>query len=96
MFHEYLQKIVEDGELSAAIFIGFAFRDAAINRILSRLSLKTLTFFITKPDITPLPPEKRPPRAPLTEHFRHLCGGLTAETVEICLGEVAASMRRSY
>jgi len=93
-FHEHLRKIVENKKLSAAIFIGFAFRDDAINRILSGLSLKTPTFFITKLDITPLPPEKRPPRAPLTEDFRHLCGGLTAETVVECLVAISAATGR--
>ena len=97
-FHTHLRKVVNEkyAPLSAAVFIGFAFRDDSINRVFSDLPPETPTCFITKSDITPLPPETRPPRAPLIEEkkFRHLCGGLTAETVAECLAAISAATGR--
>ena len=94
-FHRHLREVVNEeyATLSAAIFIGFAFRDYYINTILSDLPPATPTCFITKSDEKPADDE-RPPRAPSTKEYMHLLEGLTAETVEDCLGEISAATGR--
>lgn len=51
-FHTHLRNVVcqEYGPVHAAIFIGFAFRDDAINEILSHLPSETPQYVITKAD----------------------------------------------
>ena len=95
-FHEHLRTVVrgEYEPLSAAIFIGFAFRDDYINTILSDLPPATLTYFITKSDGKPAD-DARPPRAPSTNEYMHLLEGLTAETVERCLKSLSKNVRHN-
>ena len=74
-FHEHLQAVVQ--QASAAIFIGYAFRDAYINAILSQLPSEIPKFVINKDD------------ALLDFSFlagcKHFNDGLTKESVETCL-----------
>ena len=95
-FHEHLRNVVREEyeSLTAAIFIGFAFRDDYINTILSDLPPETPTYFITKPDGKPVDDE-RPPRAPSTKEYMHLLEGLTAETVERCLKSLSKNVRHN-
>ena len=80
-FHEHFRRVVNGvyESLSAAIFVGFAFRDAYINRVLSDLPSDTPTVFITKSDGKPTMTGELPPRAPYTEVFVHFQEGLTHE-----------------
>ena len=97
-FHEHLRNVVREEyeSLTAAIFIGFAFRDDYINTILSDLPPATLTCFITKPKPDEKPTDdERPPRAPSTNEYMHLLEGLTAGTVERCLASISKSVRHN-
>ena len=97
-FHNHLRKVVrgEYGALSAAIFIGFAFRDDYINTILSDLPPATPTYFITKPKPDEKPTDdERPPRAPSTNEYMHLLEGLTAGTVERCLKSLSKNVKHN-
>ena len=97
-FHEHLRKVVREEyePLTAAIFIGFAFRDDYINTILADLPPATPTCFITKPKPDEKPTDdERPPRAPSTNEYMHLLEGLTAGTVERCLASISKSVRHN-
>ena len=94
-FHEHLRTVVrgEYEPLSAAIFIGFAFRDDHINTILSDLPSETLKFVITKSAgdlIDNIPPTG----APFTDTCLHWRGGFTAKTAEDCLLAISTATGR--
>ena len=96
-FHEHLRTVVrgEYEPLSAAIFIGFAFRDDHINTILSDLPSEPLKYVITKSDgkhIDDIPPENAP--ASFRDNCLHGRRGFTEETAEDCLGEISAATGR--
>ena len=74
-FHEHLQAVVQ--QASAAIFIGYAFRDDYINTILSELPSEIPKFVINKDDALP--------DFSFLEGCKHLNDGLTKESVETCL-----------
>lgn len=86
-FHEHLRSVVREeyGALTAAIFIGFAFRDEYINSILGELPSETLASLITKPEGKNLPNMGIAPSVPFSATFTHARGGLTEETVGDCL-----------
>ena len=93
-FHEHLRKVVREEyePLTAAIFIGFAFRDDYINNILADLPSEPLKYVITKSDgkhIDDIPPENAP--ASFRDNCLHGRRGLTEETVESCLGNITVS-----
>ena len=94
-FHEHLRKVVNEKyeSLTVAIFIGFAFRDDYINRILANLPPETPKFVITKSagdliDNTP------PTGAPFTDTCLHWRGGFTAKTAEDCLLAISTATGR--
>lgn len=92
-FHEHLRRVVRGqyGSLTAAIFIGFAFRDDYINSILDDLLSETPKYVITKSDgkhIDDKPPENAP--ASLGDNCLHNREGLTAETIKSCLTNITA------
>ena len=74
-FHEHLQAVVQ--QASAAIFIGYAFRDAYINAILSELPSDIPKFVINRDDSLP--------DFSFLDGCRHLNDGLTEESVSTCL-----------
>ncbi len=86
-FHNHLRSVVREeyGALTAAIFIGFAFRDDYINSILEELPSETPVYLITKPEGENLPDMDRAPSVPFSATFTHARGGLTEETVSDCL-----------
>ena len=95
VFHTRLQRVVrgEHGSLTAAVFIGFAFRDNHINSILDDLPSKPLKYVITKSDgkhIDAKPPENAP--ASFRDNCLHRRDGLTIEATESCLENITASM----
>ena len=96
IFHEHLRNVVrgEYGSLTAAIFIGFAFRDNHINSILDDLPSKLLRYVITKSDeehiIDAKPPENAP--ASFRDNCLHRRDGLTIEAIESCLKNITASI----
>ena len=96
-FHEHLRTVVrgEYEPLSAAIFIGFAFRNDYINTILSDLPPATPTCFITKSDGESID-SKPPARAPFTNSCLHLRGGLTEKAAETCIDQFAPGMGCSH
>ena len=79
-FHEHLRNVMRRvyGPLTAAVFVGYAFRDDYINSILAELPPKTWTCFITKSD--ELLDSEPPPGAPRTSEFVHFTKGLTRKT----------------
>ena len=89
MFHNHFRKVVQGahGPLTAAIFVGFAFRDEAINDVLSDLLPSTPTYFITKGTV-PTKDDNPPPRAPVTNEWMHIRAGLTEQTVKEVLKAV--------
>jgi len=95
-FHEHLRNVVREdyGALTAAVFIGFAFRDNHINSILDGLPSKILRYVITKSDeeriIDAKPPENAP--ASFRDNCLHRRDGLTIEAIESCLKNITASM----
>ena len=95
VFHQHLRKVVREEyePLAAAIFIGFAFRDDYINSILADLPSEIPMCFITKAG-GELADDKQPPRAPSSNSCMHLRGGLTEESVEVCLKHVSENIRR--
>ena len=89
-FHEHLRNVVRDESLTAAIFIGFAFRDDYINTILTDLPPATPKFAITKSDEKHID-DTPPTGAPFTDNCIHFRGGFTAETVAECLAVMGPS-----
>lgn len=84
-FHDHLRNVMQRvyGPLTAAVFVGYAFRDEYINSILAELPPKTWTCFITKSD--ELLDSEPPPGAPRTTEFVHFTKGLTRKTALGCL-----------
>ena len=74
-FHEHLQAVVQ--QASAAIFIGYAFRDDYINTILSELPSEIPKFVINRDDSLP--------DFSFLNGCLHLNDGLTKEPVNFCL-----------
>lgn len=74
-FHEHLRAVVQ--QASAAIFIGYAFRDAYINTILSQLPSEIPKFVINKDDALP--------DFSFLDGCKHFNDGLTKGSVETCL-----------
>lgn len=74
-FHEHLRAVVQ--KASAAVFVGFAFRDEYINNILSGLSPEIPKYVINK-DVSL-------PDFPFLNECEHSNNGLTAESVKACL-----------
>ena len=72
-FHEHLRAVVQ--QASAAIFIGYAFRDDYINTILSELPSEIPKFVINKDDALP--------DFSFLDECQHLKNGLTEESVNI-------------
>ena len=85
-FHDHLRNVVRGKyePLTAAVFIGFAFRDDHINTIFTELPAETITCFITKSD-GEFVDNKPPPDAPRTNQCIHFRGGLMDRTVSGCL-----------
>ena len=75
-FHEHLRAVVQ--QASAAIFIGYAFRDDYINTILSGLPSEIPKLVINKDDALP--------NVSFFGGGYHFNDGLTGESVEACLG----------
>ena len=76
---------MRDESLTAAIFIGFAFRDDYINSILEELPSEPPVYLITKPEGENSPDMGIAPSVPFSATFTHARGGLTEETVSDCL-----------
>lgn len=95
VFHQHLRRVVNGvyAPLNAAVFIGFAFRDEAINRILEEIPEGTPTCFITKSDghsDKQSPSDTPPPDAPRTGECIHFEGGFTERTARHCLGTLSS------
>ena len=96
IFHEHLRNVVrgEYGALTAAVFIGFAFRDNHINSILADLPSETFKYVITKSDgnqiIDAKPPENAP--ASFKDNCLHRRDGLAIEAIKSCLENITTSM----
>ena len=92
VFHEHLRNVVQEEyeSLTAAIFIGFAFRDDHINTILADLSPETPKFVITKSDEKHIDDTPQT-GAPFTDNCLHFRGGFTAATVAECLAAMGPS-----
>ena len=87
MFHDHLEKVIrqEYEPLTAALFIGFAFRDEYINRILRDFPSDTPTCFMTESGGSAQVKDKPPLYAPYAKNCIHFRRGLTDETVSTCL-----------
>ena len=77
-FHEHLRAVVQ--QASAAIFVGYAFRDDYINTILSELPSEIPKLVINKDDALPDGPEFS-----FLNGCQHFNDGLTEGSVETCL-----------
>ena len=86
-FHDHLRNVVrrEYSPLTAALFIGFAFRDDYINTILKDFPPKAETFFFTLVGEEEPPDNTPPDRAPHVESCIHFRNGLREENVRMCL-----------
>ena len=98
VFHQHLRRVAngEYAPLNAAVFIGFAFRDEAINRILDELPGGIPTCFITKFDghsDNQSPSETPPPHAPRTGgRCIHFESGFTETTARHCLAVLSSHL----
>ena len=102
MFHNHLREVVgaKRGKLTAAIFIGYAFRDEYINSILNQLPSDTPAYYVTKPEKDevkrlsgsnmPLPP----PGAPTTNTYSHFVDGFTKDIVDALLQGVSVDRKQ--
>ena len=93
MFHRHFRNVTRGiyGELTAAVFVGFAFRDEYINEILRELSPLTPMYFITIEEERARdnqPPLGFPFTLRPTWPCRHYRKGLTQETVIDCLESI--------
>ena len=78
-FHEHLRAVVQKADV--ATFVGFAFRDDYINDILSELRTDIPKYVINK--------DTSLPDLAFLAGCEHFGDGLTAETVEKCMGSLA-------
>lgn len=90
MFHRHLRNVTRGvyGELTAAVFVGFAFRDGFINEILREIPRRTPMYFITLEEGPPRnnqPPLGFPHAYLRPGSYRHSRRGLTKEAVTECL-----------
>ncbi|MCY4389080.1 MAG: SIR2 family protein [Desulfurellaceae bacterium] len=85
-FHNHLRNVVQRkyGGLTAAVFVGYAFRDDYINAILAELPSHLPVFIIFKFE-GDLLDTGLPPTVPLSVTFAHDGSGLTEETMARCL-----------
>ncbi len=91
-FHAHLRRVIKAEQLTAAIFIGYAFRDDYINDILNNdLPKETPSYFITKGSETDLPPG-----APSVTSYSHITQGLIPEVVEGILKGVATDAQLRF
>ena len=88
LFHEHLRRVVqgEYAPLVAAVFVGYAFRDAYINTILSHLTPRTFVYVITKSESVGWP--RGIPSVIVDD-------GLTQSAVQACLKTIAANINRA-
>ena len=96
VFHKHLQRVVRGqyGKLTVAVFVGFAFRDPYINRILEDLPSNTLTIFFTKLRGSFIS-SKPPPNAPHVEQSIHFREGLTEKSAASSLERIADKKGRA-
>ena len=88
-FHDHLRNVVrrEYGPLTAAVFVGFAFRDEYINTILAELPSETPVFLITKLEGSLLD-SGLPLSVPFSVTMAHSGDGLTEKTAAYCLSHL--------
>ncbi len=94
VFHEYFRRVIRSRTLSAAVFVGFAFRDEYINFLLADLPKDTPTVFVTKDNIIHLDRSGPPTGAPAVNSFIHISAGLTSHTPELCLEYLRENKRK--
>ncbi len=80
-FHNHLRQVVRE-KPTGAVFVGYAFRDGYINRILANLPKATPAFFIS---LEKDPTNFHPPKgAPVTDRMGYFLAGLTEEAAVKC------------
>lgn len=85
LFHDHFSRTIQNPELSAVVFVGFAFRDEHINDLLSELPPRTHGIFFTLDNPNGEPTNTPPTRAPQLDYCVHFPSGLTNSTVRLCL-----------
>ena len=88
-FHNHLRNVVQRkyGPLTAAVFVGYAFRDDYINTILAELPSGPPVFYISKFE-GDLLDSGLPPTVPFSVPFEHEGKGFTEETMVRCLSYI--------